>query len=791
MTSGALRVSCRCLPKERKKQQEGRAMATLDRKLPTIDALLYKPWSTFIDAAKLHCSDNIDLEEIGKECGKGREVVRLNREDMFIFGHSPAHDEFYLVVCNICNQLLKPQIFQSHCEQRHSSRCKLSPSPASAPFNSRTSVVQMKPKTCIGHNTFSSNSKPLRMPKDNLRTSINKQQHTGFPSRDTPRVPVPVPVVSLEKIPNLVKADGANIKMNSTSTSSASSSTTCSSALVKPALTSTASKPVPPSPEKILNGKGIITPSLLDKKHQNGTKSSYKPNKRLSEREFDPNKYCGVLNPETKKPCTRSLTCKTHSLNHRRAVQGRKKRFDILLAEHKARTREKEAVKDIEPQGGRETSQSAQSQEHVAGSIGNSGLENKVRSSTKSRPSNSYLSRPSSVKSVNGLSSSACGGLVHGHIVSAVRGDVGSRLSSDEGELDGAEESDRLDCHYSRHHPRPLGFCTFGTRAMGRGYYVFDRRWDQFRFALNSMVEKHLNSQMWKKIPSAADSPMPAHTTASFPVLQSFNSASAVNLSSSAVCSSTTPSYVMNSPVLSPAAVVNTSDRNPIMSYTTAFPHRGAAFSIMGPPFKAPSLMSPVPAVVPAPSRFKQSRTKSSKSLKISYSLGNKKKKSANSSTPSPLLTTSVTGSHKRNCVSALNYQISCYNSVSVHNSHNGTNPLRAKSEPSGRTSLSGSSADSIKHMSMVVSSIDPNLSVSSLMHHSRDHTLSTHNALSSVPLSFNKSEGKKRKNSSKSIKITKLPGMNSVHRKRTAVLLSVVPESPNSSVPWQKKVHH
>ncbi|KAK1168995.1 ataxin-7-like protein 1 isoform X2 [Acipenser oxyrinchus oxyrinchus] len=549
-------------------------MATLDRKLPTTDALLYKPWSTFIDAAKLHCADNVDLEETGKECGKGREVVRLNREDMFIFGHSPAHDEFYLVVCNICNQLLKPQIFQSHCEQRHSSRCKPSPSPASAPYNSRTSVVQMKPKTCIGHNTFSSNSKPLRMPKDNLRTSINKQQHTGFPSRDTPRVPVPVTVVSLEKIPNLVKADGANIKMNSTtttttSTSSASSSTTCSSALVKPALTSTASKPVPPSPEKILNGKGIITPSLLDKKHQNGTKSSYKPNKRLSEREFDPNKYCGVLNPETKKPCTRSLTCKTHSLNHRRAVQGRKKQFDILLAEHKARAREKEAVKDIEPQGGRETSQSAQSQEHVAGSIGNSGLENKVTSSTKSRPSNSYLSRPSSVKSVNGLSSSACSGLVHEHIVSAVRGDVGSRLSSDEGELDSAEESDRLDCHYSRHHPRPLGFCTFGTRAMGRGYYVFDRRWDQFRFALNSMVEKHLNSQMWK------------------------------------------------------------------------------------------------------------------------------------------------------------------------------------------------------------------------------DHTLSTHNALSSVPLSFNKSEGKKRKNSSKSIKITKLPGMNSVHRKRTAVLLSAVPESPNSSVLWQKKVHH
>lgn len=94
---------------------------------------------------------------------------------------------------------------------------------------------------------------------------------------------VPVPVVSLEKIPNLVKADGANVKMNSATTttitsSSASSSTIPAPTLVKSGLTS---KSVPPSPEKILNGKGIVAPSI-DKKHQNGTKSSNKPYKRLS-----------------------------------------------------------------------------------------------------------------------------------------------------------------------------------------------------------------------------------------------------------------------------------------------------------------------------------------------------------------------------------------------------------------------------------------------------------------------------------------------------------------------------
>lgn len=34
---------------------------------------------------------------------------------MSIFGHCPAHDDFYLVVCNHCSQVVKPQAFQKHC----------------------------------------------------------------------------------------------------------------------------------------------------------------------------------------------------------------------------------------------------------------------------------------------------------------------------------------------------------------------------------------------------------------------------------------------------------------------------------------------------------------------------------------------------------------------------------------------------------------------------------------------------------------------------------------------------
>ncbi|XP_017730148.1 PREDICTED: ataxin-7-like protein 1 isoform X3 [Rhinopithecus bieti] len=897
MTSERSRIPCLSAAAAEgtgKKQQEGRAMATLDRKVPSPEAFLGKPWSSWIDAAKLHCSDN-----------------------MHLFGHYPAHDDFYLVVCSACNQVVKPQVFQSHCERRHGSMCRPSPSPVSPASNPRTSLVQVKTKACLsGHHSASSTSKPFKTPKDNLLTSSSKQ-HTVFPakgSRDKPCVPVPV--VSLEKIPNLVKADGANVKMNSTTTTAVSASSTSSSAvstppLIKPVLMS---KSVPPSPEKILNGKGIL-PSTIDKKHQNGTKNSNKPYRRLSEREFDPNKHCGVLDPETKKPCTRSLTCKTHSLSHRRAVPGRKKQFDLLLAEHKAKSREKE-VKDKEHllTSTREIlpNQSGPAQDSLPGSSGSSGPEPKVASPAKSRPPNSVLPRPPSANSISSSASSNHSGHTPEPPLPPVGGDLASRLSSDEGEMDGADESEKLDCQFSTHHPRPLAFCSFGSRLMGRGYYVFDRRWDRFRFALNSMVEKHLNSQMWKhrnpshrasgpsplfrtcltnllslsnigaawvstlesvapryplnlaaqtpgpggpepggmaadggvedirkkrngqdsfffnkhltlhqepptqyslsarKIPPAADSPLPspaAHITNPVPasVLQPFSNPSAVYLPSAPISSRLTSSYIMTSAMLSNAAFVTSPDPSALMSHTTAFPHVAATLSIMDSTFKAPSAVSPIPAVIPSPSH-KPSKTKTSKSSKVKdlstrsdESPSNKKRKpqsSPSSCSSSSSLQTSLSsplsGPHKKNCVlnasSALNsYQAAPpYNNLSVHNSNNGVSPLSAKLEPSGRTSLPGGPADIVRQVGAVGGSSDScPLSVPSLALHTGDLSLASHNAVSSLPLSFDKSEGKKRKNSSsssKACKITKMPGMNSVHKKNPPSLLAPVPDPVNST---------
>lgn len=311
---------------------------------------------------------------------------------------------------------------------------------------------------------------------------------------------------------------------------------------------------------------------------------------------------------------------------------------------------------------------------------------------------------------------------------------------------------------------------------------------------------------LFRKIPPAVDSPMPSpatHITSPFPasVLQPFSNPS----TSTPVTSRIPSSYIMTSAMLTNATLMTTSDTNSIMSHTTAFSHTASSQSILDSTFKTPSAMSPVPAVIPSPSH-KPSKTKTSKSSKVrdischsDDSSNNKKLKPPSSPSSSLFLRTSsssFSGSHKKNCVlnpnSTLNsYQAtSSHNSMSVHNANNGTTPLSAKSEPSGRTSLSSSSADSVKHMSIVVSSIDSSsLSVPSLVHHSGDHSLAAHKAVSSIPLCFDKSEGKKRKNSnssSKACKITRMPGMNSVHKKSTANLISTVPEMPNSAISRQ-----
>ncbi|EMP31272.1 Ataxin-7-like protein 1 [Chelonia mydas] len=66
-------------------------MAALERPVPSPEAFLGQPWAAWVrEAAPSHayCAalpHSVDLEETGKEGGKSREVMRLNKEVSILF----------------------------------------------------------------------------------------------------------------------------------------------------------------------------------------------------------------------------------------------------------------------------------------------------------------------------------------------------------------------------------------------------------------------------------------------------------------------------------------------------------------------------------------------------------------------------------------------------------------------------------------------------------------------------------------------------------------------------------
>lgn len=591
----------------------------------------------------------------------------------------------------------------------------------SSPVPSRSPLVPMKPKApAVAPAVAPSPGDTLafRVPKDYPHSRFSKAPLAVYPPKGARnKTCVSLPVVSLEKMPCLSRADSAShVRLASSSSSPLKSSsltpptsqrssekltngrgtsgpstprsTTPPSSLdrrpspARSPLDRRASSTPSPSP---LDRKASLSPSPshrsvalpaltslspLDKKQQNGTKAPSRSHKRLSGRVFDPNKHCGVQDPETKRPCTRSLTCKTHSLTHRRAVPGRRKQFDILLAEHKGRAKEKDGAKEKEKdgaQGGKESSnqQSITSQEATCPSKSHC-PNGRPLSTLKLRLANAHIPRVP-----GGSSASTSAPLLpaappapapnpepspHSWVTTA--GDS-SRLSSDEGDAETPEDTDRPAFHCSNHHPQPLGFCVFSSRLMGRGHYVFDRRWDRMRLALQNMVEKHLNAQMWRKVPLAAES------------LPSLSSSGSSSITSQQTFS---PASVSSSLLASPS--------NPL-SYTATFPQSASTAGVF-------SIRDSTQPQVFASGKARNGAHKAGRSSKDSEDPAVGPKKRKNSSYSSSSFSTSslfpTVDNHKRNG--------SSFHSTLQGSGGTAASPARKKGLGRGDSGLWGSSED-------------------------------------------------------------------------------------------------
>uniref|UniRef100_A0A8C2H9T1 Ataxin 7 n=1 Tax=Cyprinus carpio TaxID=7962 RepID=A0A8C2H9T1_CYPCA len=757
------------------------AMATVAerRSLPSPEKMLGQPWSSWVDAVKLHGSDGTELEESLKECGKNREAMRLCRDDMPIFGQCPAQDDFYLVMCSHCSQVFKPQAFQAHYERRHSSSSK----PPSAAFpNSRikSSLGGGVGVGAVGGSTparptianSSSQTKDLRPTKEKL---THWKHHFPY------RVPQesPIPAVKGDKIHQKVEPSPKlpNVLASSSTSSSSSSSNTVSTSPLKSGLNFPSIPKAPQlAPGQIPNGKGHhLLPQ--DKKQDSSSASSRRPLYKRQEREFNPDIHCGVMDMTARKPCTRSLTCKTHSMSQRRAVLGRRQHFDKLLAEHKSKARDKELQFRLDPSHPAPPLRdphpppSRLSQDLHPVSHGNGTADaTKPLPLSKPKPHNSGLPRLNSSNSHSGGNPAMAHDQAH-HSHSAPVSTETSRLSSDEGENEEREEAtEKLDCHYSGYHPRPAAYCTFGSRLYGRGCYAFDRRWDQVRCTLTTMLDKHVNSQMWKKIPLASENSATT-LTSSHRTSTNSHSSSSSSISAGFLSLSSPPPYD-SKPVLSYGTTLNARS-SPQASASEQPAYSGASRHVSASSPQMPSAhSSSLPSLGSNRPLKSRSGTKSFKAREPSSSLSNSiVKGSTNSSVSisgsasgslssgkkrknSSLFTThstytsesSSSSSFKKNCAMNSSSLGSAYHtslastpsssssSTTLSSSHSGVysvgvnctpgraNSLSLKQESTGRGPPSGSPAESIKRMSVVMNSSDSTLSLGPFVHQSSDH---------------------------------------------------------------------
>ncbi|XP_063153780.1 ataxin-7-like protein 2 isoform X1 [Candoia aspera] len=620
------------------------AMAAVDRRLPNLDDFAGQSWSAWVERVGPPTTETVsDLEE-NRNGRKKVDAMTLIKEDMSIFGHCPAHDEFYLVVCNHCGQVVKPQAFQKHCERRHGPLSKLCGRVQPSSSLQKCHVVNGRPIVSGSHGSTKSW-------REKSQSFFSQTQHMPEKMDKMPKdnLCLFVPVVNLEKISGLPKSDGDGIKAPPLLSDAAipkQSSANSKEVLSKPSLVA--------SPKELLTSAkagstGIIPADTLNRKLEStpslGEKESgaVKSLKKISRKECDLNRQCGVVNPETKKVCTRLLTCKIHSVHQRREVQGRTKDFDVLVAELKASTKKGESPKDKSPVR-KEIATERLLQDFSSMSQTSLVLSNVSPSRHTKQPySHCALSRSrvSSESDPDDGPVSSCETDHHLYRFPAPKST--GRVTSEESEDDATDDPRKLDCHYATRRPHPQAFCTFGSRLVSPGCYVFSRRLDRFCSALNSMLERHLSSHMWKRIPPAADHPI---STTPSPMLLGFSTSNtSPNYNSSLVCS--LPHNTLGRTSVSWATSVTMTSRDSChhhgVNYAVGSPHAAAACSQSDCMGGSQSITSPLPANTPSPSFSKLPLNKASKSSKAKEMAGNvepealaRKRKQSSSAPASP-----------------------------------------------------------------------------------------------------------------------------------------------------------
>merc|ERR1712133_71675 len=86
-------------------------MAALDDSLTNFEG---RNWSLLVERLGLSTLSSDSEDDENTKVRRESTTTRLKREEMPIFGYAPRWEDFYLVVCDVCGQAVKPQALKQH-----------------------------------------------------------------------------------------------------------------------------------------------------------------------------------------------------------------------------------------------------------------------------------------------------------------------------------------------------------------------------------------------------------------------------------------------------------------------------------------------------------------------------------------------------------------------------------------------------------------------------------------------------------------------------------------------------
>ncbi|KAI8099035.1 SCA7, zinc-binding domain-containing protein [Halteromyces radiatus] len=211
-------------------------------------------------------------------------TTKLNYRDMKTYGNLPMKDEIAVVNCKSCHRSILASSFKKHVDvcirKGNGTNSKLE---KKTTMNTNGDGTKKKVST---QNFFSDN--------DNDDDEEDDDDHMGTLKQNNKDA------TSMKKKKKLVKGNNNIGKDNLQDEDSSANS----------------KRPPPNSMEK------------GEKKKMKKEKSKTKTKQKAP---LDLDKQCGVIQQPNGLPCTRSLTCKSHSMGAKRAVAGRSQPYDVLL----------------------------------------------------------------------------------------------------------------------------------------------------------------------------------------------------------------------------------------------------------------------------------------------------------------------------------------------------------------------------------------------------------------------------------------------------------------------------